>query len=178
MRTQRSDRGYTLIESMIAIGIVLLGASGLAHTYMQGVNMTGDARHMTQATAIARDLTDNIALWPYQDNVSGTALANVSSTNDGDIGDTAHAFETTTDPLGSGIADHGEADLAAMGVRWTGIPAAQIPQFQRFWNVRYVDTNGNGVNDMVQIAVIVRWQQSGAWRRVVLVSAKLNPAGS
>ena len=175
MRTHPSERGYTLVESMIAIGILLVGAAGLASTYVQGVAMTGDARRATEATAIASDLLNNISLWPYQ----STALANASTSNDGDIGDTAHAFETTADPLGSSLADHGEADLTAMGARWTGIPQADLRGvFERYWNVAYIDTNGDGVTDLVQIAVIVRWQQSGAWRRVVLLTAKQNPAGT
>jgi prepilin-type N-terminal cleavage/methylation domain-containing protein len=178
MRTHPSERGYTLVETMIAIGILLLGAAGLASTYVQGVAMTGDARRATEATAIASDLLNNISLWPYQ-SAAGSALANVSTSNDGDIGDTAHAFETTTDPLGSGLADHGEADITAMGAAWTGILKADLRgQFERYWNVAYLDTNGDGVNDLVQIAVIVRWQQSGAWRRVVLLTAKQNPAGN
>jgi type II secretory pathway pseudopilin PulG len=177
MRTHGSERGYTLIENMVAIGIVVLGAAGLSATFLQGVNMTGDARRMTQATAIAQDLLNNISTWPYQDNVSGTPLANTSTSNDADIADTAHAFETTANPVASGLADHGETDLPAL---WTGIPtgAPQLTGFERYWNVVYIDTNGNGVNDLVQIAVIVRWQQGGNYRRVVLVTAKLNPQGS
>ena len=171
-------RGYTLIESTIAIAVLLLSATGLAATYVQGVNMTGDARRMTQATAIAQDLVNNIAFWPYNQN-AGAPLANTSASNDGDIGDTAHAFQTVADPLGSGLADHGEADLTAMGAAWTGIPQAELNGvFQRYWNVAYVDNNGDGVNDMAQIAVVVRWQQGGGWRRVVLLTAKLNPAAN
>jgi prepilin-type N-terminal cleavage/methylation domain-containing protein len=178
-RTQApSQRGFSLIESMIAIAIILLSATGLAATYVQGVNMTGDARRMTQATAIAQDLVNNIAYWTYSE-AAGAPLANVTTANDADIGDTAHAFQTVADPLGSGLADHGEADLTAMGTAWTGVPQAELNGvFQRYWSVAYLDSNGDGVNDMAQIAVIVRWQQGGGWRRVVLLTAKLNPAAN
>jgi prepilin-type N-terminal cleavage/methylation domain-containing protein len=178
MRTRARQRGFTLIENMAAMAVVLIGATGLASMFSVGVRMNGDARRMTRATAIAQDLVDNIALWPYQDNVAGTPLANTKTANDGDIGDTAFAFERTADPLGAGLADHGEADIAALGTAWTGIPASEITgQFERYWNVAYVDTNGDGTNDVVQIAVVVRWQQGGSWRRIVLLSAKINPVG-
>jgi prepilin-type N-terminal cleavage/methylation domain-containing protein len=179
MRTPSSERGFTLIESMAAMGVVMIGALGMGTLFSIGVRMNGDARRMTHATAIAQDLVNNIALWPYQDNVAGTPLANVQAGNDADIGDTASAFQWTADPLGSGLADHGEADLAAMGALFTGIPASELgSDYERFWNVAYVDTNGNGVNDVVQIAVVVRWRQGGGWRRIVLLTAKLNPQGS
>lgn len=179
MRTRASERGLTLIESTLAMAIMLLGAMGLAALFTTGVQMNGDARRMTRATAIAQDLLNNISLWPYQDNVAGTPLANTVTANDADIGDAAFAFQLDANPLGDGLADHGEADLTALGALWTGIPAAELAgEYERFWNVRYVDTNANGVNDLVQIAVIVRWPHAGGWRRVVLLSAKLNPGGS
>jgi len=179
MRTPSSERGFTLIESMAAMAVVMIGALGIGALFSVGVRMNGDARRMTRATAIAQDLVNSIALWPYQDNVGGTPLANVSAGNDADIGDNAFAFQWTADPLASGLADHGEADLAALGPLWTGIPAAELGQdYQRFWNVAYADTNGNGVNDVAQIAVVVRWRQGGGWRRIVLLAAKLNPGGT
>lgn len=179
MRTRASERGLTLIESMLALAIMLIGAMGLASLFTTGVQMNGDARRMTRATAIAQDLLNNIALWPYQDNVAGTPLANTSTANDADVGDAAFAFQQDANPVGDGLADHGEADLTALGALWTGIPAAELGgEYERYWNVRYVDTNGNGVNDLVQIAVIVRWQHAGGWRRIVLLTAKINPGGS
>ncbi len=179
MRTHGSARGFTLIETMAALAIMLVGAAGLAGIFTMGIEMNGDARRMTRATAIAQDLLDNIALWPYQDNVAGTPLADTSAANDADIADTAFRFQTDPTPLADGLADHGEADLNALGPLWTGIQSSELNGlYERYWNVAYVDSNGNGVNDLVQIAVIVRWQQGGAWRRVVLLTAKLNPAGS
>lgn len=179
MRHHRSERGFTLIESMAALAVMLIGAAGIAGVFTMGTRMNGDATRMTRATAIAKDLLDNIALWPYQDNVAGTPLANTSTANDADIGDTAFNFMTDADPLGHGLADHGEADLGALGGLWTGIPTAGLQGvYERYWNVAYVDSNGDGVNDLVQIAVIVRWRQGTGWRSVVLLSAKLNPTGT
>lgn len=178
MRTRASERGFTLIESMLALAVMLVGAMGIAALYTTGVQMNGDARRMTRATAIGQDLLNNIAIWPYNE-ASGTPLANVSTSNDADIGDAGYAFQLTADPLGAGLADHGEADLAAMGALWTGMPSSELGgEYERYWNVKYVDTNGNGVNDLAQIAVIVRWPHGAGWRRIVLMTAKLNPGGS
>jgi prepilin-type N-terminal cleavage/methylation domain-containing protein len=181
MRRLANERGFTLIESMAAMLIMLVCALGLGAMFSIGIRMNGDARRITRATAIAQDLIDNIALWPYQDNVAGTPLANVKTNNDADIADTAFLFELDEDPILKDRADHGEADLTALGAAWTGIPSAELNgMYERYWNVAYLDANGNGVNEMVQVAVIVRWRQQGGlgWRRVVLVTAKLNPAGN
>jgi prepilin-type N-terminal cleavage/methylation domain-containing protein len=178
MRRPRRHRGFTLIECMLGMAILMVAGLGVVKLFNVTYEMNGNARRTTRAQAIAQDLLENISMWPYQDNVAGTPLANTSTTNDGDIGDTAFQFESDANPLGDGLADHGEPDIAALGVAWTGIPTAALGQYQRYWNVAYLDTNGNGVNDVVQVAVIVRWQESGAWRRVVLLSAKLNPTGS
>jgi prepilin-type N-terminal cleavage/methylation domain-containing protein len=177
-RTRASEQGFTLIESMLALAIVMIGAMGVGALFTTGVQMNGDARRMTHATAIAQDLLNSITLWPYNES-TGKPLANTSTGNDGDIGDAGYAFQLTADPLSAGIADHGEADLTALGTGWTGLPASELRGgYERYWNVRYVDSNGNGVNDLVQIAVIVRWPHAGGWRRVVLMTAKLNPGGS
>ena len=38
------------------------------------------------------------------------------------------------------------------------------------------DTSGNGLADGKVIAVIVRWRHNDAWRELVLLTAKKNPA--
>lgn len=178
MRRPDRQSGFTLIETMVAMAILMFGAVGMTKLFNVSYEMNGQARRATRASAIAQDLLENISLWAYQDNVIGTPLANVSTANDADIGDTAFAFQTDASPVADGLADHDEATITAMGAAFTGIPTAALGEFQRYWNVTYLDTNGNGVNDLVQIAVIVRWPEGASWRRVVLLSAKLNPAGS
>jgi prepilin-type N-terminal cleavage/methylation domain-containing protein len=168
MRQTGSARGFTLIEGMVAMTVMLIGAAGMIGLFNQGQRMHGDARRMTRATAIAQDLLNQIELLPYGEN-SGP-LQNVNAANDGDIGDAAMAFEAEGPPP----ADHAEADLPA---GWRGIPTADLGnEYERYWNVAYVDdTNQNGVWDGVRIAAIVRWRHGGAWRRIVLLASKPNP---
>jgi prepilin-type N-terminal cleavage/methylation domain-containing protein len=173
MTRPRAARGFTLIEAMMAMLVLLIGATGMVAVYMQGQRMHSDSLRSTRATAIAQDLLNNVELWPYA-NTSGKPLYNRTTTNDGDIGDTAFHFETSADPVADNWADHGESDLPA---NYPGIPAASLaPFYQRFWNVSYpTDAAGVGI-DAANIAVIVRWPSGPGWRRVVLVSVKPNPA--
>ena len=179
MRTAK-PRGLTLIEAMAAMGVMLIGGLGLLSLNAQGQKMNGDALRMTRATAIAQDLASQISLWDYGD----ARLANASTTNDADVGDAAFAFEQP----GAPPADHGEADLTLGGAAWLVIPSADVQAggYERYWNVGFPagaaggfadDSNANGVPDAMRIAVVVRWPTGGgAFRRVVLVAVKPNPA--
>ncbi len=171
---RRGERGTTLVEAMAATVVLLIVATGLLGMYTQQLRMTGDARRVTEASALAQDLVENIAQWSYND----ARLANTNTANDGDIGDTAYRFEAASPP-----ADHGEADLTAGGAVWNGLPARA--GFERYWNVSdkdytnpglLLDSDGNGVADGLRIAVIVRWPQGTGWRRLVLMTMKPNPA--
>jgi Tfp pilus assembly protein PilV len=169
----RKPRGLSIIEASAAVGVMMLGALGLLALNAQGQRMNGDAQRMTRATAVAQDLLNQIALWPWND----ARLANANVGNDADLGDSAFAFESTSAPP----ADHGEADLTLGGTAWLGIPGTELQGggYERYWNVAYVDdSNGNGVFDAARVAVVVRWPSTGlpGFRRVVLLGMKNNPA--
>jgi Tfp pilus assembly protein PilV len=166
-----AQRGTTLLETMVAMAVTLVAAVGTLSMNVQHLRMNGEARRVTEATAIARDLVENISTWPYGD----ARLANTQSGNDGDIADDAFKFEravTSTD------YDHAEADLTAGGASWTGLPTPAVAPkgFERYWNVAYPDdAESNSIPDAVRVAVIVRWQVGSGWRRVVLLTTKVNP---
>ena len=171
MRRTDGQRGLTLIEAMIAMAVMLIGVTGLVGLSRQGLRLNADGRRLTSAVAVAQDLVSEIEAWDYAD----PRLANTSTANDADYADDAMLYEG--DP-GSFTPDHGEADLTKDGAAWLGIPTAQVQdlRFERYWNVaEFDDQNGNGIPDGRRIAVIVRWQDGGSWRRVVLYLAKPNP---
>ena len=167
----RWQRGTTLIEVMAATCILLVAGVGTLAMHGQQLKMNGDARRMTEATALAQDMVENIALWSWGDG----RLADTNTTNNKDIGDSAFDFERLDNPP----YDHAEKDgdlTLGNTVPWNGIqnpPAG----FERYWNVALVDDmENNGIFDAVRIAVIVRWQGSTGWRRIVLMTTKANPS--
>jgi prepilin-type N-terminal cleavage/methylation domain-containing protein len=172
MLPSKRAAGFTLVEVLVAMFVLILGATGVMSIFSQGQRLHGDARRMTRATAIAQDLIANIDQWPY-DTTAGTPLANVQPLNDADVGDAAYAFETTADPVAANLADHAEGDLPAT---FAGIPAAGLGnEYQRYWNVA-PQANATGGIDALLIAVVVRWPSGSKWHRVVLYSVKPNPA--
>ncbi len=175
MRT-RQTRGFTLLETVLAMAILLIGATGMVGLHMQGLRMEGDARRITRATAIAQDLMDQISTWPWADPRLGTATA-VETTMLDTLGDPTFAFEHSTTPTAS-FSDAGGA-LTQGSTTWNGIPLSdtQAQGYERYWNVAYADdSNANGVPDAARIAVIVRYPAGVGYRRVVLLGSKLNPA--
>jgi Tfp pilus assembly protein PilV len=173
------ERGTTLIEVIAAVAVMIIGAAGLAGIHKMGMRMEGDGRRITRATAIAEDLAQQIALWPYND----ARLSNPNPDNDDNIGDLGLLLESN-DPANWGPAiDHGEADLTAGGYVYNGIPATELLGYERYWNVSFndpanpgtlLDYNGNSVPDAVRVAVIVRYRTDVGWRRIVVLVTKIS----
>lgn len=177
MPSSRRERGGTLIEAMIAMGVLMIGGAGLVGLQTQSTHLMGDSRRTTRATVYAQDLLAQIELWDYDD----PRLANSQAANDGDLGDAAMRYQEPQDPLANAApADHGEADLTLNGRIWSGLPRQPLldNQMERYWNVADGDDyNGNGVPDSKRIAVIIRWQGMGqTFRRAVFMANKINPA--
>jgi Tfp pilus assembly protein PilV len=171
-RRPRTHRGVTILENMLAMAVLLIGATGVAGVQRQSTLFLGDARKITRAAAFAGDLASQIQLWEFDD----PRLANADAANDADLGDSTFQFLVLDTPP----ADHGEADLTLAGRVWTGLPGELLVAngMERYWNVSYdnVDSNGNAIPDAVRVAVIVRWRAAGAWRRIVVPVVKVNPA--
>jgi prepilin-type N-terminal cleavage/methylation domain-containing protein len=175
MRTPRPS-GFTLLEVLLAASILLIGAIGMLSLHVHGLRLEGDSRRITRATAIAQDLMDQIAIWPWGDPRLGTATQ-LDASQLATLGDPTRAFEAATPPTAS-FSD-GNGGLTTSGTTWNGIPlsSTQAAGYERYWNVAYVDdSNGNGVPDAVRIAVIVRYPVTMGFRRVVLMGTKANPA--
>lgn len=168
-----SPRGTSLLEVVIAMAIVMFGASGVVALQRTSVALMSDARRTTRATAYAQDLLAQIQLWDYAD----ARLEDVTAENDVDTGDSEGQLMASTaeDPVGDKLVDHAEGDLGAANTLDAGYLGDN--GMQRFWSVTDLpDANDNGMPDGKLIAVIVRWPHQSAWRRVVLMTSRKNPA--
>lgn len=67
MDEKRRQRGVGLLEVIIAMAILLIGLLGVLSLNGMGVRLNGDARRVTRATALARDLMSQVELWDYED---------------------------------------------------------------------------------------------------------------
>lgn len=165
----RTARGTTLVEVMVAMAILMIGAAGIVGLQRQSQYFLGDARRLTRASYVAQDLANQIQLWRF-----GDPRLSDEVDNDDDLTDAAGLFLTEAAPE----ADHGEADLDKAGMSWHGLGADVLAAsgMERYWNVAYLDdNNANGVSDSARIAIIVRWPAAGGFRRYVFYTVKVNP---
>jgi type II secretory pathway pseudopilin PulG len=163
-------RGFTIIEALVAMVVITIGSIGMMSLMSTGQRLNADARQMTRAIAVGQDLLGQIALWQYTD----PRLA-AGATGGVDITDETLKFQNQDSPP----YDHSDAELISppdADPNFNGISNASLDGvYERYWNVAYVDdSNANGVWDGVRVAVIVRWRQTGVWRRVVLTGFKPN----
>jgi type IV pilus modification protein PilV len=170
-RAPQRDAGFTLVEVMIAMAVLLVGSLGMLSLHRYGLQMTADARIVTRATAIAQDLLNQMQTWDY---VNDARLANANTANDEDFADGAGAFERA---ITSADYDHADDELESSPRGWLGVPTAEVRQlgFTRYWNIAEPDLSSNGAVIGRRVAVIVRWERNGVGRRIVLVSFLRDP---
>jgi prepilin-type N-terminal cleavage/methylation domain-containing protein len=162
----------TLLEVMIALAVLAFGLSGAFATVGYASRFQSTAAHVEEASALAQSLLSVLLAVPYAATGTGGAslFANTSTTNDNDIADTAGNFALATLPAGS--FDHVDADLGAtLGQSVIPLPTSRTP-YQRYWHIAPLPAN---VGQGVTIAVIVRWSESGTWRRTVVVGTRYQP---
>lgn len=161
--SRRRHGGFTLLESVIASLVFLIGLVGLLGTLVQARAATSQARRDMQASALAQDLVEQINLWAYDD----ARLAPSPSPCGDDPGDEAGALRTPTSGAYAAYVAcmHGEANLTRGGAVWGGVPT---PAF-----------SNDGVPARFERYYIVREQtvRPGVWRKHVWVKV-LYPEGS
>lgn len=184
MTSRRFERGFTLIEGMIALVVLLIGLLGLAGLQVVAVRANHFSKRMSEASALALDLAEQINNWNYGDTRL-TPLATVTGPSDPGIlgSDLGRAAATSYSPEYSDLpGDTNVSNTSHRGVLATNYQGLQAdvlhngsPDYVRYWNVyTYADGTSNGL--LVQI--FVRWlEPSLGYRQINLTAFKANPAG-
>ncbi len=172
------DRGFSLIEAMIASAIMLIGLLGLAGLQITGLRANHLGKRMAQASLLAQDLAQNMEIWSYTDarltplnntGLFGTTnapaiargwdLANSSALVSNADG-TAITFDYTDGPAGA-------TQVNQLGANYSGVPSptdSSLPPgeqviFQRYWNVFDIDLTGAGTAQGKLVQIVVRWKE-------------------
>lgn len=80
MRRPGIERGFTLIESMVALLVMSIGLIGIAALHGQGLNASRTAIYRTTAINLSADMADRIRA----NRVAGTAYGNAAADNNCD----------------------------------------------------------------------------------------------
>ena len=183
-RHRRAPRGFSIIEAMIAAIVMLVGLLGLASLQVVGVRSNHFARHMTQASQLAQDLTENMQRWDYNDVRLTPAVQRTWTTTDatstaavdkewemGRGANPTHADGTAyTADLTDFTANAGKTsalDAAFCTPNPPGCPyigmsgdvdGDGVLDYQRYWNVWTTSFDGSTTTGKF-IQVIVRWKE-------------------
>jgi prepilin-type N-terminal cleavage/methylation domain-containing protein len=163
LRKPRAQRGFTLIETMVAILVLTIGLIGTAALMSQSVNMGAHARFVSTAALLASEKMEDLDRFPHNDPINlvpggslGADVAGYSdsvqiSSDNGNINETTVSAGTTTlytqKPDGTVVVTPG-----------AGLPAAtpDLLTFDRRWLITANPTvGGQVITGAVQITVLV-----------------------
>ena len=183
MRNRNAQRGFTLLEALVSLALMMIGVLGLAGLQVVGVRANHFGKRMSEATALALDLEEQIGMWSFTDPRLAS-MANVTGPTDTNINawDLGRAATTSYQPEFSDLA--GDPNVASghdgkLATNYQGLSSDVAgngsPDYVRYWNVyNYADGTSNGL--LVQI--FVRWKEPGlGYRQITATAFKNNPAG-
>ena len=133
------EKGFTLIEIVIAMVILGLATAGLVHMQISSSSTLTDSRYLTTAVTLAQDKMEELK------TLAGNH-PDLSDTNPGNNG----ALKQITDPL---MADHAEDHLMVAPEGTAAAADMRLPAYKRFWNV----ADNSPWTGRKTVAVIVTW---------------------
>ena len=174
----RATRGFTLIEVMVAMAVLLVGMLGLMRLQILGLTWNESARAHSRATELALELRSAMEQVPWGDGhlaVTGTwgstAPAPYGSLllgPDGSVAPGATAWNDASPILGVTPDASLERD---------SLNPAQ-PRFQRRWTVWGYTNMASTNSGALIVANSVIWRDRGSMqaREVVVYTMRANPA--
>ena len=196
------DRGFSLIEAMVASVVMLIGLLGLAGLQVTAMRANHLGKRMSQASLLAQDLVQNMQVWQYTDGrltpQGGASPVHTGSYSDTNHADIARFWELRNTAAlissvdGSGVTFDftdgaaGAAQVNQLAANYAGIlspvdltlPAGEQIIFQRYWSVFQVDLNGSGTPQGKLVQVVVRWKEPNfGYRQVNASFYKYDPSG-
>lgn len=83
--THVQSRGFTLMESMIALLILTIGLLGLAHLFVLAINQSAYARQNTMAVSVAEDKLEELKNMYSNDQSTGGTSADLVTGSHGPV---------------------------------------------------------------------------------------------
>lgn len=167
VRDRTGQRGVTLIETMIASVILLVGIGGLLSLLSVAVLQdSGQGDIATRASVYAQDKMEQLAALSFDDGASNTTVYPTASTGGAGLGGIM-AGSATVGGIDPAAPVTNYVDYLNLGVQQT---AASGANFIRQWTV---STNSAGnLKTITVLATAVNWTGRGAAPSTLLVCTK------
>lgn len=157
----RTLRGFTLLETLVALVLVGIAMTGLLVTFVGSGQLGVLGRRQANALTVARSIATQLSHASYTD----PRLVNNNSLNDTTFADPTGAFASKTTPTAANAPD------SSLGVFTVG-----LERYDVFVNVAPQMDATNTLLEMGRmIAVIVRYQVGGQYMRAVALGYRYNP---
>jgi len=163
----RGSRGFTLLETLIALSLVSVSMTGLVVALGSSSKFGALARRQATAMTVARSQAATLSHAPYPTVAVPTILSDTNPGNNvnASFGDPNARFASATTPTGNDSPD------ASLGQIKVGSEPYDV-----FLNVRPVADPSNAlVSQGTEIAVIVRYKIGAQWMRAVAIAYRYNP---
>ena len=154
MKRVKQEEGYTLVEVLVALGILGFGLMAVATMQVTAIKTNARASGMSQGVTLAQAKAEDLmnlsysAIVALDDDGDGT---NQDADNDGNDDDGGNfGLNDTVDGGGSVIADDSELNVNG--------------RYSIYWNVAVNEPAANSS----RIRVIVTWTEKGKNKRISL----------
>jgi len=171
----RQMRGFTLLETLIALSLVSFSMTGLVVALGSSSKYGALARRQATAMTVARSQAEALAHVPYSPLDAGLVNNNLQNDADDQFADPAGAFAGATIPTGNGAPDS-TLPSVFIGQDLTPGRSIQGEKYDVYVNVRPMTDPSTGGDMGRQIAVIVRYKIGAQWMRAVALGYRYNPA--
>jgi prepilin-type N-terminal cleavage/methylation domain-containing protein len=166
------QRGFTIIESMVAMVIFFVGALGVMGMQLASIRVNRMGGQMTQAMMYADEKAQSLLVLSWDD-------VRIADVNGGNNPPSAGQAFPWSNPLAA-VPDVSESTTTVEGLLTTGqvVPVGTGESFQRYWMISDEDINPSisGV-DVKRIRAMVRFRdgESDNWHEVgvTVVKAKV-----
>ena len=169
----RRSRGFTLLETLIALSLVSVSMTGLIVAIGSSSKFGSLARRQATAMTVARSQVEALVHAPYGD----ASITNSNTANDGvDFADPSGAFASgTIAATGANAPDYTLPTPVLIGADATAVPKIDGEKYDVFVNVKPVLDPVNSSEMGKQIAVMVRYKVGAQWMRAVAIGYRYNP---
>jgi prepilin-type N-terminal cleavage/methylation domain-containing protein len=171
MNSVRRADGFTMIEVMVALVIFAISLMGVMGLSTLSVYYNSMSRQISIASTVGAQLIDTLQHLNStpEANFTSTAFTDSNPGNNGSPG----SIDIVNDPPTSPAPEHTDSEVGFGGVVSGGIT------YRGYWNVVDIDQNSDGIVDLKEIVVIIRWKSANESRYhyTTLTTALYRPSG-